>query len=196
MSNIERLMDVLRVRIPGATDAALKLELRQVADDFCQETNVWREEIPVTAVPGQREYPLIPEGQSSVVRLLSVINGSGFPVRASMPVPGDLLLMSEPTATTDLVATVAMTIPDAETRDGYPVMPEWVWGRYSDTIIDGVQARMFSQIAKPYSNERMAIYHMRRYSGLVSKARAEGRHENTYSVQRWQYPQTFAVQRK
>ena len=41
----ERTMNELRIRIPGALDSVLQLELFNVCDDFLQGTNIWREAI-------------------------------------------------------------------------------------------------------------------------------------------------------
>lgn len=193
---IDRLMNNLRIRVPGATDAALRLELFNVVDSFCSDTNVWKELIPVDIVADVKEYILTPTGISQIVRLFSVVNGSGLPIFATMPVPGDLLLRDTPNVATSAEATVSLTINDPVTRDEYPILPEWIWSRYSADFQDGVQAKMFSQIAKPYSNERMAIYHMRRFEGAVARARAEARKDFTYAAQRWMFPQSFAVRRK
>lgn len=195
-TEIDRLMNNLRIRVPGATDAALKLELFNVIDEFCSDTNVWKEVIEVPITAGVKGYILTPTGISEIVRFMGLVNASGISITATMPVPGELLLRTTPSSATSAEATVSLTITDPVTRDEYPVLPDWIWARYSLEFQNGVMGKMFSQIAKPYSNERMAIYHMRKFEGAVSRARVEARHDFTYAAQRWMFPQAFAVRRK
>jgi hypothetical protein len=196
MSNeIDRLMTTLRIRIPGSIDAALQDELFVVLEEFLNETNVWREAVELATIAGEVRYDLLAPVAGTINRLLSVVTQDGRAIRATMPVPGELVLASDVGAS-QLIANVAMTISGYGDRDGYPYVPEWIWSRYGTDFIDGVQARMFSQIAKPYSNERVAIYHMRKFNDAMARARVEAAHENTFGVQRWRFPQSFAVRRR
>ena len=194
-SDISRLMDNLRVRVPGSSDAALRLELFNVVLDFCSDTNIWQQDIDVLITPGVTEYELIPEGIAYINRLMSITDADGRSVNATMPIPGTLALSTAPNEAQTYTARVALTITDPVTRDDYPVLPDWIWSRHNQDFQDGVQAKMFSQIAKPYSNERMAIFHMRNWSDSKARARVEARHHFSNEVQRWRFPQTFNARR-
>lgn len=189
-------MDTLRVRIPGATDAALQLELWAVVNEFTIKTNIWQQDISLTAVPGVTEYEIFPDGICDIVRLMGVVDANGLNIKASMPVPGTLELFDTPNQSATYTVTVALSASGASTRSDNPYIPDWIWTRYLDTFVDGVQGRMFSQIAKPYSNERLATFHMRKFLVGISRARNETNRENIYSAQRWRYPRSFAVRRR
>ena len=49
--DINRLMDNARVKLPGALDAALQMELFLVMKEFFDNTNIWEEEIPFSVTP-------------------------------------------------------------------------------------------------------------------------------------------------
>lgn len=193
---INRLMDLLRVRIPGAIDGNLKVELFDAVDDFLAQTNVWRDEIEIPVTSGVTDYELTPTGLGAIIRLMHVEDANEFIVPATMPEIGTLRLVNEPSEAATYTATVALTSSDPVNSDGFPVIPDWIWDKYSTDIVDGVMARMFAQIAKPYSNERMAVFHYRRFEDAKSRARAEMGRQHTYGAQNWRFPQTFAVRRK
>jgi hypothetical protein len=190
--DLNRLMDNCRIRLPGVVDDTIKLELFSVLDDFFQNSNSWNEDITFAVTPGVLEYPITPSGVSRIIRLIGVANSDGQLVNAVMPHQDTVTLLISPNQTGVYTARVALTINDPLTRDGYPEYPDWVFGLYLDEITDGVIGRAMSQVAKPYSNERMAIYHTRRFNGGVARAKVEWQHKLVYRGQNWSFPQTFA----
>lgn len=193
MSNdLNRLMDNLRIRLPGATDTVLQTELFATLDEFLGGSNIWTEDIEFAVTAGETDYTITPSGISTINRLMGVVDQNELPVAVTMAEPGELKLVYEPSVAGTYTAQVALTVADPTTRDGYPVCPDWILGKYANDILDGVLGRMMSQIAKPYTNERMAIYHMRRFAGVVSRAKVEVQHRNVYRGQNWRFPQTFA----
>jgi hypothetical protein len=69
---IDRLMQTLRVHVPGAPDATLELELFNAMDKLFRRTNAWRYEDDVTLDSSTTDYALsLPEG-TMMVRELSV----------------------------------------------------------------------------------------------------------------------------
>jgi hypothetical protein len=190
--DLNRLMDNCRIRLPGVVDDILKLELYSVLNDFFQNSNSWNEDITFTVTPEVLEYPITPSGVSKIVRLVGVVNSDESYVGAVMPESDTITLLISPNQTGVYTARVVLTISDPLTRDGYPEYPDWVLGSYLDEIIDGVLGRAMSQVAKPYSNERMAIYHTRRFRAGVARAKVEWQHKLVYRGQNWSFPQTFA----
>jgi hypothetical protein len=190
---LNRVMDNLRLRVPGSVDGALKIELLNAVDQFLSDTNAWRETIAIPLTSGVTEYEITPTENSSIVRLMAVTDANGNAINASMPIPGTITLASDPGENTSYNAEVALTISGTETRDGYPTAPEWIWDRYGPDLLEGTLSLLFAQVAKPYSNERMAVYHARKFSDAISRARVDSNRQHTYSAQRWRFPQTFAV---
>ena len=190
-ADLTRLFDNLKSRLPGAVDSQIKLELFSVLNDFFQNTNIWRENLEVLTQPDVQEYLIVPSGVSTINRLMWVYDSKGFPVDANMPIPGELHLYFKPNTSDTITATVALTVTDPTTRDDIPVFPDWILNKYNTVIQDGVLARMMSQIAKPYSNQQMALYHGREYKQGTSFAKVETQRNNLYRGQSWRFPQSF-----
>jgi hypothetical protein len=199
-ADMNRLMDHARIRLPGAIDAAILVELFSVLKEFFNNSNAWQEEIefsayptssPYYADPDAYTYDLIPT-RGAVMRLMAVRDAQGIPVRASMPVPGSVVLDRAPDADTTYTATVALTVTDPTTRDGYPQFPDWVLNKYFNELLDGLLGRMMSQIAKPYSSPSIAVVHLRKFKQAISAAKVESSRRNVYRAQNWRFPRSFA----
>lgn len=202
-ADMNRLMDHARIRLPGALDAAIQMELFAVMNEFFQSSNIWYEDIqfPVQPTadsyldnPDAYTYDVIPT-QGSITRLMGVVDSKGLPIKAYMPTLGQVVLNFSPNTADTYTARVALTVSDPVTRDGYPEFPDWIMDKYGNDILDGVLARMMAQIAKPYSSPQMAQYHMRLFKQSVAQAKVEASHQNVYRGQNWRFPQTFARRR-
>ncbi len=203
-ADMNRLMDHARIRLPGALDAALQMELFAVMNEFLQASNLWFEDIqfavtPTTQsyldVPGDYTYELIPD-QGAITRLQGVVDSKGFSVIASMPVLGQLIVAYSPTVADTYTARVSLTVTDPVTRDGYPEFPDWILNKYGNDILEGLLGRMMTQIAKPYTSTAGAQFHLRNFKQAVSQAKVEASHKNVYRGQNWRFPQTFARHRR
>jgi hypothetical protein len=185
---LTRLMDNARVHLPGALDAALKLELFNVLDQFLQDTKFWQEDIDYVTRSGRTEYVLVGTEQGVITDLLNNVNANGSPVRASMPTLGTLVLGRDPTPSETLTATVAYTVVDPVGSDDYPQIPDELLYKYGRGITDGVVGAMMLQAAKPYTNQQLAVYHTRKFNGAIAQARADVAHRNVQGGQNWRYP--------
>lgn len=191
-ADVNRLMDNLRVRLPGAVDTALQMELFNALNEFFMGSNIWRENIEIYVVPSVTNYDLTPSGRAKVVRLMSVEDNNKFPVNASIDlITQELALPFTPSNAGTYVAQVALSVDDPTNSEGYPLFPAWVLNVYQTDIIDGVLSRMMSQPAKPYSNTQLAIYHERRFTSAIAMARAEAQRKYVYGGQVWRFPQQF-----
>lgn len=191
-TDINRLIDNLRVQLPGATDAAIKFEIFNALNDFFQGSNIWREDIEVPVTSGVTSYDLLPSGPAKIVQLMSVRDTNNLAVGAQLDLLSDALVLFEtPSANTTFTAQVALTVNDPIDREGYPVFPMWVLNLYMNGIVSGVLARMMSQPAKPYSNTQLAIYHNRNFNIAIANARVEANRGFTYGTQKWRFPQQF-----
>ncbi len=194
-ADLIRLIDNLRIRLPGATDEVLKLEYFSTMDQFFGASNIWTEDVDFQVTNDNKDYYVTPSGVANILRVMGVVNSDGVVVAALMKIPGEITLVEYPNQADTYTAQLALTVRDPVTRDGYPEYPDWILEKYGVDIIDGVLGRMMSQIAKPYSNERMAIYHMRRFQNTMALAKVEAQHRNVYRGQSWRFPQNFARRR-
>jgi len=191
-TEINRIMDNLRIRLPGAVDELMKLELFNTLNDFFQDTNLWRVRLQFSTEVGARSYSLAPLPSSAYVRLISLIDSKGLGVSATMDVPGTIILATVPNTVQQLVAELTLTVDDPMSVENYPICPDWALNKYQNDIVDGVLGRMMSQAAKPYSNTQLALYHARSFRSAVAVARMEANRRNIYGAQSWVYPQQFA----
>jgi hypothetical protein len=198
-AQLDRFMNDMRMRLPGALDDVIKWELFYVLDDFCKETNAWQERIILPVVHDQFEYEIEPEdNRARIVRLLGVSAGSGLDERpiydATLPEPELLRLYRDPGVPPEGVITtynvlVALTVIDpVDSTDNLPDFPDWFFVQYKQELTDGVLARMMSQPAKPYFSREGFMYHGRKFRNGMSKARVAVNHQNVYGGQRWMFP--------
>ena len=199
-ADMNRLIDNARIRLPGALDAALLMELFSTLDDFLTRSNLWYEDIDFAVVPASGtpltnpdafSYELLPTN-GSPTRLLALNSAaSGVFVQGYMPVQGTVILARSPQVAETYRARFALTVADPVTAGGYPILPDWIVGRYGNELLEGLLGRMMSQLAKPYSSTTMAMMHLKRFSRACSTAKTEAAHANVYGGQRWAFPQTF-----
>jgi hypothetical protein len=194
-ADMNRLMDNCRVRLPGALDPSIQREMFACLDELFKGSNCWTEDIEVPVLPDTTSYEIAPTDPGLINRLMSVVNADNSPQAATMSIPGTLVLRYAPSEATTYTATVALTVTDPVTREGYPQFPAWILAKYGTELMDGILGKMMSHIAKPYSNERMGIYHMRKFTNLISKASVDAHHSNVYGNQNWAFPQQFAQRR-
>jgi hypothetical protein len=200
-ADMNRLMDRARIRLPGALDAGIQMEMFAALNEFLQNTNTWYEDLAVAVNPttlsyledpAQYTYEAIPN-QGSITRLLWMADSGGYRVPASMPILGELVVGFTVEAVENCTARVALTVTDPINRDGYPEFPDWILTKYGNEILDGVLGGMMSQIAKPYSSPAVAAMHLRKFRSGISKARVEAKRQNVYGAQTWSYPMTYAT---
>ena len=194
-ADLNRLMDNCRIRLPGAVDDTIKLELFNTVKEFLSDSNSWYEDVEFAVTSGVTEYVITPSAVASTVRLYGVVNADEQTVRAAYVPPSSVVLLTTPSQDATYTARLILTVSDPVTRDGYPEFPDWILQAYNDELADGVLGRMMSQLAKPYANERMAIYHMRRFRSGVARAKVDAQHRYVYRGQNWSFPQTFARRR-
>lgn len=188
-ASVTRLFNDARTRLPGAIDDALKRELFTVLDEFFQDTNCWREDIDVDVDPDNTSYDLDSPSYGKIHRLMWTVNADGSYVYPTLSDDlSSLELETAPGQEETWTATVAVTVKDPVTRDSLPLCPSWAMDKYRTGILDGLLGRMMSQPSKPYTSERLAVLHLRRFQAIKSRARIESTHEQTYRKQAWVFP--------
>jgi hypothetical protein len=192
---ITRLMSNARVHLPGALDTAIEQELFSVMDEFLQTSRIWREDIELTATADETEYEILSEEGGSIFALLALKNENDIPVAATMAVPGMIVLNAAPSSQATYTATVALTAVYPTSAE-LPDFPEWLIQSYGEVLVAGLIGRMMTQPAKPYFNERLAIFHGRRFRNGIARARLEAQRKNLHGAQAWSFPQSFAPCRR
>lgn len=185
---ITRLMRNIRVDVPGALDDVIKLKLFTAVSEFMEKSNVAYEEDTFTTLADVTEYDVSVSGPYQITQLLSLADAQGTEIAATMDVPGVVRLTTPPSAGNVYTYTLGIKPIDPVDSDGYVLCPDWVVQRYRAVIESGVKGMLFSMPSKPYSNERLAIYHMRAFNAGIGSARVDAMRRNRFRSNQWSFP--------
>lgn len=196
---IARLMANLRTQLPGALDSTLKLEIFNAVHDFCVATNVWENTQEFTTKINKQFYEITaPSPDQYYTQLLSLVLAettdpadqrvTPTPVSAVLSEPTQLKLLTVPTIVQRMSATFAMAPRPTDNMEEFPSIPESFWDKYHNALFEGALSKMMAQVAKPYSNERMGIYHGRRFMAFQSTHKVEKYNGMVRGGQNWSFP--------
>lgn len=201
----DRLYADVKIALPGVTDAVYAQELFRTFKDFCDQTNIWQETVPITGLPNVTSYPFTVAGKGAPNRLMIMYdpNLSNGPLDrrwvqhgVAMPVPGTIVVNYAPSEQVAWEAIVAKTPIDPLNTDHQPdVEPEdwWIVDDCRDALYYGVLARLQIQPLKPYSNPQLSKYNMGNYITQRGMARTMVIKKHTYGAQAWSFPQGWAT---
>jgi hypothetical protein len=193
--DVERLLNLVRTELIGASDAGIKGQLYDVCREFFKDSNSWYEIISVPILSGHRHYRITPRDGGMILRLATIWDNNHITMPAIMP------HLDPPSAELELVypqnvnmtarAIVTKQIVEPTTQDMLPDAPRWLLPVYHETILDGVLGKMMAQTTKSYSNDTQAVYHLRRFRDGCMQARVASERANLYGGQAWRFPNTF-----
>lgn len=182
------LMDTLRIRLPGAKDGALQLELGNTIDEICRYGDVYQEILQVHLIMGQTQYTITPTDKE-IIKLFQVIHDT-LDLTEAVYDAGELSLAYGPLASdTTLPMFVHVSlVPEIAGTDWVNWLPERLWKGLYQTLIDGVCFRMMTQLGKQYSNPKMAVYHGKRFRSAISSVRYRASQGDLTGGQNWVFP--------
>lgn len=185
----DRLMNDLRVRLPGATDAMIQREIWSLLNDFCREGLAWRENVEITLVEDVSTYDIAPVGTEVV--LVYGVSHATMALNGAVYSFGKLLLTVEPTASdvlTPVFVDAALTPALTAGLDVESLIPADMWSEHHDTILNGVLGRLLAQPAKPYSNPALAAFYVKSYTIQRAVVRRKVRTGGVMAPQTWRFP--------
>jgi len=199
-TDVNRFMDNARVSMPGALDGAIQQAFFNALTEFCDRTNLWYEDIPFAVPTGAAmgDTIMLPTPVTGGIpnRLIYVIDSNEFQRKMSMPQPGVLQFGMPVDTGSTWMARVALCPTDPISTSvgtaGFPEAPAWLLPQYYKGLLSGTMSEMLMQPAKPYSNPKLAAYHMAIFRGAISRGKTEFRHQNLYNANVWQFPQETA----
>ena len=163
MSYFNRFMDNMRVKLPGALDGAIHLELFNTLDDICRTVDLYLTPVDLPLTVGVQSYIVVPPTGAVPITFYAIAHET-FDVRLLRASPQDATVtfpgpVDAETAATPLV--VKMTFAPDPVAAASQWLPEVFWRRAYDPILHGTLYRMMAQPAKPYSNPQIAVAHAR-----------------------------------
>ncbi len=192
--DLEQFMRQCWVKLPGASEPGIKVEMFDVIKEFFDTTSAWTENIAFTAVNGTVAYSLTPtDGQ--IIRLVGVWDSEMNYKPASLEDFTTLRLMFVPAAVANnpWFARIIKNILLPAGSDMTPIAPDWLLKVYSVPILDGTLGRMMAQESKSYSNMEQSKYHLTRFRAGMQAARIAALRLNAVGEQDWVYPRGWAV---
>lgn len=196
------LLNQCRIELPGASDVGIRQRAYNVLHEFLNYSNSWTEQISVTTVANQKDYTLtpleVPPGQ--IIRLGGVIDLNQINYPAMMPKIALLEFITTPTSAQTLTAIVIKTVLRPSNADGsldhsYPIpdLPAWLWGLWLPTFVHGIVGYMMMEKNRPYSDEKMGLFHLQLFRDGIKAARVAALRRNTWGTNAWMYPQQNRV---
>jgi hypothetical protein len=185
----EALMDTLRLRLPGARDGTMHVEMFNVIDEICRTTHAFRKELEITPVVNQQVYNIATTGFEVLITYQVThdtlgLDGSTFDANV-------LTIPSKPTAS-DVADPLILEASVTPVRGGADTPSAWLdnthWSRFYQAILDGTLFRMHSQVAKPYTSQPNSVYHGRRFRSEMAKLTARAGHVSEIDPQGWSFP--------
>ncbi len=83
--DVDRLLNLARTELVGASDAGIKAQLYDVCREFFKDSNSWYEHISVSIISGQRHYRITPAEGGMILRLAAVWDNNRIPLSAILP---------------------------------------------------------------------------------------------------------------
>lgn len=197
----ERLKDTLMVRLPGAGEHAIDLEMANAAHEFFLESGAWHELVFANMVADRTHYELWPEsGSVGYICDLSIDGRMYRPVTANALMRrrwngafqvltefGSMDLEPAPTETKPkAIAANVTVVPNA---GGYCDIPPDLVNHYYEALLDTALGKLYSHTNKPYSNATLALFHIARYRAHLARARRIVAGGNVRAGGPWVYPQ-------
>lgn len=197
----DRLKDTLMVRLPGAGEHAIDLEMGNAAHEWFLESGAWHEQVYANMTKGRTRYELWPE-QGTVGYICDLaIDGRRFtPVSANslmrrswkghyqvMTEFGALEIDPAPEETKPKAIEANVTVvPDAGCACNIPLD---LINHYYEALLDTALGKLYSHTNKPYSNPQQALFHIARYRAHLTRARRIVAGGNVRAGGPWLYPQ-------
>ena len=179
-----------KVALQGASDIELKVQLFDVLEDFFDNSNCWREVIPLAVIPNTLDYPIYPTEGGRILRLYGVLDQNNVQQQAVMSKIGTVTFLYPYNNTQPMSAIVVKTVTDPLCCFP-PGIPDWLLPAFGRGITHGLIGFMMLQPGQSYSNIQMANFHIQKFRDSWAHARTAMMKMATVGAQTWMFPQQF-----
>lgn len=203
---VDRLMQTIRVHVPGVPEETIKLELFNVMDEFFRRSSAWRAENEITLLADTTEYDIDTPVGATVVRALSATH-NGLPVKPFDPALGlltsgvlsyavqepDVLLIASAPANEQLSFPLKVVFAYSVHRDALEIDPgdwqldDWMYDTFFNDWKNGTFAALYGMPNKPWSNPTLGVFHGRKFNQAVAQRTREARNGFVYAPVGWRY---------
>lgn len=158
MASLEDLIPDVMVEVEGPPRALVMRELVASVRTFCDDTQVWREELLISPIENVTEYTLPLPSHSDLSAVISDVDADAVP-------PDRLIFDVAPTEALPL--TVAL-------KPAYNanLLPDVIASQYREAVVSGAVYRLLMMTGRPWANPELAVYHKGVVDDAISRARA------------------------
>ena len=156
----------------GCPTAVLTDAVLQAAEDFCERTWLWLEDLPpIQTVDGQTAYTVAAPTYAAILAIKSLtIDGSTAPFTSSTR--NRVTLVSDPGPDKALVAEAALK-PSRTAK----VLPDFLYVEWQDAIAAGARFKLLDMHGAEWHQPQLADKYRLEFERLwVPRARVEGAH--------------------
>lgn len=189
LTSIAQLVPQVEEACPGVGTVRALLALKRIFRDFCQQTGIWRETIPITSVADQAAYTLTPTAAATQVHRIVEVRPTDADGNESTPVSDDCyyldmgiditakqgsLVFSQGSAPTedDLTWNVLVSLRPAWIGDDTQA-PAWLLDRFGDGVAEGAISNLKKMTFTLWNDPAGAADSLRLYLGAVGTAKNE-----------------------
>jgi hypothetical protein len=198
---MQTMFNTIRVRAMGITDEQLQLELMEAMRYYFSESTAWRSSRTFTITPPQYTillsnwrtgaevlFPTFATWNDNPLSPVAEIGGYyatqiSTPQVCSYNASKVFTLGPQPNAAAPLMIRAALQ-PSVLA----PVVPDNELTENFEGIIETVLARLYEQPGKPWSNNALALMHMKKSRAWISKARDKANRGFGKADAPWRFP--------
>lgn len=174
MTPITSFYPMIRPHVCGAPDSRIQTEVLNTLQDVLTSTHIWREWSPTISDNDGTEDVVIthPEGRRALSVLRVKCGGvditENLDGEALANMAGGLIAGLEIECYSAIDVLVSYTITEDATE-----IPDNIWHRYRQIILDGAKARLFSQIKRPWGEQALVALHAKQYNHGLAKIKGD-----------------------
>lgn len=185
---LAKLQDNIQVMVAGIALPMVDLVIANTLDEFHSRSTYKRQQVWWNMGPGVTEVDLSPfDGVYQVAHVLDVTGLTTYQINP----PGQVLdLGSLPTALRHGSALLALKpLSFAAITATGNIAPE-LWSEHFETLLAGTLARLCAIPGRPWTDPKMAEFHLRTFRMGIQRARAGAAdpHANGSGAARWGFP--------
>src|SRR6185369_2491124 len=105
-----------------------------------------------------------------------------------MPNIGTITLQNPTNTNTTYTVSVSKTLALPNDKNNFPIVPDWVLPLYGYQILHGLYGNMMSQKNMAWTDQKWAMYHLKRFQNFMASARTDVLRRRTLGSQAWTYP--------
>lgn len=178
-----RLQADLVARLPGLTVDFCIETLVTVLRDWFRKSGTWRETFTDTTDKLGDCIGVVPT-RGELERIVGIRTETGTPVTDWWLV-GDVVRFANPRSSTSLIFELVL-VPSA--RGQAEEVPDELIDRHYNGLLEGALAVLYEMPAKPWSSDRLALYHRRRFTREWTNAKRAVDSRGNQRLTTWRFP--------